>query len=172
MLKVIGICLLAAGCGGIGFYESMELTRHEELLKQVRQMMILLKGEIRYGNSSLCDVFEKLSERLGGELGKFLKEMAVQIQRQKRVCFSEIFSMSVKKTGICRKMTAVENVLFLELGNFLGNSDRETQLRQIELYEKELEMCLEELCRQLPQKKKLYQNLGVLGGIFLAILLW
>lgn len=172
MLKVIGICLLAAGCGGIGFYESMELTRHEELLKQVRQMMILLKGEIRYGNSSLCDVFEKLSERLGGELGKFLKEMAVQIQGQKRVCFSKIYRMSAKKTGICRKMTEAENMLFLELGDSLGDFDRETQIRQIELYEKELEMRLEEICRQFPQKKKLYQNLGVLGGIFLAILLW
>ena len=46
------------------------------------------------------------------------------------------------------------------------------QLRQLELCEDEIQRFLEELRKEMPEKKKLYQSLGVLGGIFLAVLLW
>lgn len=172
MLKIIGVLIAAVGCGGIGFYESMELTKHEKLLKQVQQMLLLLKGEIRYGNSSLCDVFDKISEKMEGDFQFFFLEMKKQLQKQERIRFEEIYKTSAKKTAICKRMTTEETNRFLEFGKCLGNVDRETQLSQITLYEKELEVRLSELHKQLPQQKKLYQNLGVLGGIFLAILLW
>lgn len=172
MLKIIGVLIAAVGCSGIGFYESMELSKHEKTLKQVQQMLILLKGEIRYGNSSLCDVFDKISEKMEGDFKNFFQEMKQQFQKQQRIRFSEIYKESAKVTSVCKRMRTEEADQFIEFGKYLGSFDRETQLRQIELYEQELEVRLGELHKQLPVQKKLYQNLGVLGGIFLAILLW
>ena len=46
------------------------------------------------------------------------------------------------------------------------------QLRQLELCEEETLRFLEELRKEMPEKKKIYQSLGIMGGILLAVLLW
>ena len=59
-----------------------------------------------------------------------------------------------------------------ELVMALGYLDREMQLRQLDVFEEELCRRLDFLACQLPEKKKLCRNLGILGGIFLGVLLW
>ncbi len=44
------------------------------------------------------------------------------------------------------------------------------QLDNLEAYGRELDMTIEELTKGLPVRKKLYQSLGIMGGLFLAIL--
>ena len=44
------------------------------------------------------------------------------------------------------------------------------QLNNLEAYGRELDMTIEELTKGLPVRKKLYQSLGIMGGLFLAIL--
>ena len=46
------------------------------------------------------------------------------------------------------------------------------QLRQLELCEEETLRLLESLRKGMPEKKKIYQSLGIMGGILLAVLLW
>ena len=46
------------------------------------------------------------------------------------------------------------------------------QKNAMKRYLKELEQKIEYLQKEIPQKRKLYQSLGVMGGIFLLILLW
>lgn len=46
------------------------------------------------------------------------------------------------------------------------------QIRQLTLYEEELSRFIGALRGELPAKKKVYQSLGILGGILLAILVW
>ena len=46
------------------------------------------------------------------------------------------------------------------------------QLRQLELCEEETLRLLENLRKEMPEKKKIYQSLGIMGGILLAVLLW
>lgn len=44
------------------------------------------------------------------------------------------------------------------------------QLKQLEMLERELEYSLGELQKELPEKKKLCRSLGMLLGIFMAVL--
>ena len=46
------------------------------------------------------------------------------------------------------------------------------QIRQIEVFETELSEALENLKKELPEKKKLCRSMGILGGILLGVLLW
>ena len=61
---------------------------------------------------------------------------------------------------------------FLSFGKQLGGSDRKTQIAQMEIYMKELEYDIEKLHMEVQEKKKLYRNMGILGGFFLVIILW
>ena len=46
------------------------------------------------------------------------------------------------------------------------------QVAQLSLLEADMDRCLGSLRRTMKEKKKLYQNMGIMGGIFLAILMW
>lgn len=172
MLKIIGALLVIMACSGMGFYEGMELTKHEDVMKQIRQMVLLLKGEIRYGNSSLFDVFDSVAGKIEEMPGELLRRMAAEMRKADRRAFFEIFEQCVEEEKLCGRMTEKERSRFLEFGKGLGGFDRETQLAQMDLYLVELDRSLRELHEEVEEKKKLYRNLGVLGGFFLALMLW
>ena len=46
------------------------------------------------------------------------------------------------------------------------------QIRQLELYEEEMEESIRLLKSQLPERKKVRTSLGILFGIFLAVLVF
>lgn len=172
MLKIVGVIMVITACTGMGVYEGRELTKHENVMKQIRQMLLLLKGEIQYGNSSLFDIFAKISLKIEGETGFFLKELLQEIRKNDRYMFYDIFEACAERKMITKRMSLEEKEDFLSFGKQLGGSDRKTQIAQMEIYMKELEYDIEKLHMEVQEKKKLYRNMGVLCGFFLVIILW
>lgn len=172
MLKVMGIvCILTASIG-LGFYESRELTRHEEDLKQIRQMVLLLKGEISFGNLSLDQTFLCISDKIQGIYGEFLRMTAKKMRLSHGKRFGEIYRQCAEEVLKPVRLSREERERLYSLGEYLGYLDQDMQIRQMELYEQELERSIEEFHLQMAEKKKVYQNLGVFGGILLAVLVW
>ena len=63
MLKLVATLFLILGGSGIGYARSRELTEREKNLEILLQILFLLKGEIRCGNSSLPDAFRKIADK-------------------------------------------------------------------------------------------------------------
>ena len=59
--------ILVSGTG-CGFALSSRLTRRKRNLEMILRMLILLKGEIRYGNTSLYDAFTGAAGKLRGKV--------------------------------------------------------------------------------------------------------
>lgn len=57
------------------------------------------------------------------------------------------------------------------LGEVLGYLDLEMQLNSLDLYLEQLDLSILEAQEAIRTKRKLYQSLGVAGGIFLILLL-
>lgn len=172
MLKIIGMILMVTAGIGIGYEKSRVLSRREKVLESLLHMETLLKGEIRCSNASLYDAFCEMGEKLTGEYGEFLKETAVQMRNQTGEPFGEIFRRCAEKREFLQVLSLEEREGFLSLGEHLGYLDKEMQLRQLDLYEEELIRLIGRLRAEMPEKKKIYQSLGILGGILLAVLVW
>ena len=56
---------------GLGFAAGSELTGRKKTLEMILRMIILLRGEIRYGNKSLYDAFTGASGTLAGKYREF-----------------------------------------------------------------------------------------------------
>ena len=56
---------------GLGFAAGSELTGRKKTLEMILRMIILLRGEIRYGNKSLYDAFTGASGKLAGKYREF-----------------------------------------------------------------------------------------------------
>ena len=62
------------------------------------------------------------------------------------------------------RLSLEEQQCFLSLGEKLGYLDREMQVGQLELLEEEMRDRIKALKAAMPQKKKLYQSMGIPFG--------
>lgn len=171
MLQWIGCGILVIAGSGLGFYYSRQWTRRLELLKGLHQMMNLLKGEISYGRLTLPDAFMRISRRIAPPLSDFLFSLGKRMKKQSGKPFSELFSAEVWHHLAGMGLSREDLDQLEDLGNQLGYLDRQTQLRTLDLYTHNLEDTIGELKQELPGRKKVCQSLGLMGGLFLAILL-
>ena len=76
---------------GIGSAKSAELGKQKKMLEMILRMIILLRGEIRYGNKSLYDAFTGASGKLEGKYREFFILTAQEMKKKTGVTFGRIF---------------------------------------------------------------------------------
>ena len=79
MLKVTGLVLILTAAVGTGYSISRELSLREKNLRQYLMLIISLKGEIRYGNSSLAEAFQRTVPRLQGPFRELAEQLAKEL---------------------------------------------------------------------------------------------
>ena len=155
----------------MGFSGSMRLSEQIRILEKLLQMVICLKGEIRCGNASLPDAFYGAAGRMNGKYREFLISAADRMkagtgEKLSQIC-RECAESALKKSCL----THGEKDAFCSFGGYLGYMQREMQMRQLSLYENNLEAEILKRKAEVSGKKKLYQGIGILGGLLLAVLL-
>ena len=157
---------------GCGFAMSNELGRRKKMMEMILRMIILLRGEIRYGNKSLYDAFTGASGKLEGKYREFFILTAQKMKEKTGDSFGTIFRESAGKCLDLDCLSQEERDRFYSLGDQLGYLGLDMQLKQMDLMEKETEYAIRELRKDFCEKRKLYRSMGILGGIFVAVFFW
>ena len=84
MLRTVGLCVIVISGVGCGFAMSNELGRRKKMMEMILRMIILLRGEIRYGNKSLYDAFTGASGKLEGKYREFFILTAQKMKEKNR----------------------------------------------------------------------------------------
>lgn len=155
----------------MGVSGSMRLSEQIRTLENLLQMVICLKGEIRCGNASLPDAFYGAAGRMSGKYREFLINAADRMKAGTGEKLSQICRDCAERSLKKSCLTPGEKDAFFSVGEYLGYMDLEMQLRQLSLYEKNLEEEILKRKEAVSGKKKLYRGLGILGGLLLAVLL-
>ena len=172
MQKLLGILLILVSSTGLGMGQSLALSRRLKSLEALLRMTVLIKGEIRFAGVSLADAFEGAAARSPGACGEFLRSVSQQLKEKNGKKFASIFRECAMAHLDGLGLKKEEQRLLFSRGDHLGYLDLEMQMKQLTIYEEELSRLMEELRRELPEKKKVCQSMGILGGILLAILVW
>lgn len=171
-MKIAGIILIVFSGAGLGICKSLELSRREKILEQLGKMILLLKNQIRCTGDTIPDALLEVAGKMSGEYREFLLSTSGAVQKRNGNTFGEIFKDCARELLPLSKVSEEERGCFLSIGERLGYLDREMQVAQLSLLEADMDRCLGYLRRTMKEKKKLYQNMGIMGGIFLAILMW
>lgn len=169
MLKAAGAVLVVFSCGAFGYLKSAEMSGRLAQLMEIQKMVLLLLGEITYRREALPEALKRVSEKCREPLAGFLKEVSHTAGLYEGERFADIFSGKAALYLKDSALTSKDLEDFGRLGEYLGYMDVELQKNTVALYLEELKYTIEEITREMPVKKKLYQSMGVLGGIFLAI---
>ncbi|MGN0394546.1 MAG: stage III sporulation protein AB [Coprococcus sp.] len=171
MLKIAGGILILIASGSIGH----AIGRNQEVLaSELSELLIminLIKSELRYAVNELPEAFSDMAPRLNGAVGTWCEYMAVQLSQRQELSFEEIWN-----NGICRldefSRLKDKHIQYVEkLGKMLGYMDVEAQLAQLMLLESEIQHEYENEREKTGQIKKLAGSLGILGGLFLIIIM-
>ena len=169
MLRVAGACLILSASSLLGVQKSRQFTKRIEQLQELQRIVLLIQGEILYKNAALPEALRSSAGKVKVPFDSFLRQTA---GRADGVRFSDLFETEIKEQLKGTALTKEDKEEFARFGESLGYLDVEMQKNAMKLYLKELEQKIEYLQKEIPQKRKLYQSLGVMGGIFLLILLW
>ena len=100
---------------------------------------IFLKGEIRCGNMSLPDAFYGVAGRMDGKYREFLISAADRMKSGTGETLSQICRECAETSLKKSCLTSGEKDAFFSLGEHLGYLDLEMQMKQLSLYEENLE---------------------------------
>lgn len=171
MLKLLGIVLVVFSCTAMGWNQSIAVENRLRQLREIEKLVHLILGEITYRKEALPEVLLHTSRKAASPFDVFLREVAQQASLYQGECFSGIFRKHAEECLKNSNLTAKELETFMQLGEYLGWLDIEMQRNTMALYLEQLKQDIGNLSRELPVKKKLCRSLGVMAGIFLAIIL-
>lgn len=165
MHKWLGSILIIVACSAIGICKGQEMQWHLKDLEQIKQLFYMLRSELQYTKAPLTEVFEKLGKKVGGRYGEWFLLLCERLKERGNGSFWEIWCYSLDRdlNGSYLEVKEIE-----ELKNVGKNL---SYFESLDLYIDQLEHDIQNTRESYQSKRKLCQSMGIMGGIFLVILL-
>lgn len=106
-----------------------------------------------------------------GELSELFLQVAGRIREQQGEAFVQIWKNEIEGLGEESALTKKDRQMLAGMGEHLGFMDRDMQERNLLLFLEQLDLEIQGLREHKQERSRLYTSLGVMGGLFLAILL-
>lgn len=172
IIKLIGACLTIGSSGAIGYYFSLLLKERKTELYELKKIILLLRGDIRFAGTPLPEAVEMLAERQQGCFKHFLETTAQKLKQYEGTSFQEIWKKGVWKELGSTSLLKKDKEELARFGDNLGFLDKEMQLNTIDLYIDHLENEIKEAEQAMKEKTRLYHMLGIMAGAFVTIIIF
>lgn len=174
-IKLLGAGLVIAAGAGFGAYPVRKMKERMKEAERLYFCILRLKSEIGHGIKTLPEAIlstVKQEEPKGKGayetvlflLGTRMKQGVNSYETLLRECAEESFFESV--------ITKEEQEAFLEAFLLLGGADRGKQLQILEFYSEKVKLSIAEERKKRKERSYIYRSLGILGGIFLTVILY
>lgn len=165
LTKLLGSVLIFVASCGIGYTKSHEMKIHLEELEELNKLFYLLKSELQYTRAPFSEVFEKIGRKVREPYQTWMINLCNRLNKKNGAMFWEIWCMSIADDLQKSKLTAEEKEELKQVGKNLE------YIESLDLYIKQMEYKIKNVREVYRSKRKLCQSLGIMGGIFLVILL-
>lgn len=171
MLKLIGAGLVLFGTAGYAFSCKRDLQERLYHTRCLKNILELLESEICYSRSSLPEACRMIGNRVEEPYREGLLSVCKVMEENEGLPFSLIWKKqmgeSLQKTAAPKK----ERTLFLQFADSTGFADHQMQLRVLEQCRECLEQSVKKQEECMENKTKVVMSMGLIGGLFLTIVL-
>lgn len=171
MLRFLGGILILSATTGAGFLYGAELQNYLEKLLYIRSMIYMIQGELDYTGAPLGEVFQAVSQRVKEPYKSWLHSLERKIKKRESDAFMKIWMQSIDHNLAELNLKKEHLFQLKELGICLGQTDAASQNRTLALYLNRLELEIEHVRDGIASKKRIGKCFGVLGGMFLLVIL-
>ncbi len=171
LLKIIGIALVMVSTilGGL-YYGSLNTYKINDL-SEMKRALSILQSEIEFCLNPLPLALKNISNRIKQPLSNFFSQLVKNIQSAKNESISTLWEATVMNC-LCNSYYDTEDLeQFISLGKTLGYLDKSMQNNSIRLTTEYIDQKISALSEGRLRNKKMFQSLGVLGGVLIVIVL-
>ena len=97
--------------------------------------------------------------------------MEREVETRSQRGFTKIWNQSIDKYLGELHLKSTHSIQLKELGTFLGQLDKDTFQSTMQMYLNRLELEIEKVREGMASKRRISSWLGVMGGIFLVVIL-
>lgn len=173
-IKLLGVVLVVAAGAGFGAYPVHKIKERAKEFEILYFCLLRLKSEIGHGGKPLPEAIKTAAgskiEDKAGTCRRVMQTLASRLEREReayetqlRRCVEEGF-----RDGV---LTKEEQDAFVETFLLLGGGDKEKQMQMLSYYAETICQTIGQEKHKKKEKSYLYRSLGILGGIFLSVLL-
>ena len=170
MLKLVGAVLVLISAYAIGSLLALQVKEQEKWLKDVKSSLLLLLGELEYRQVPLPEALEVIGKRHGGYLSAFFQVLSEELIKKEGFSLQDLWRRVAELALKESPLSKVQAEEFAELGLYFMEADKKTRRESVDFYLKRLEEDIVKLRENGADKAYLCRTLGMLGGIFLLIL--
>ncbi len=171
MLKLIGAVLIIAGTVGLGFSCRQDLKDRLYHTKSIHTIMDLLESEISYSKASLPEACRMISRRMDEPYATGLYKVWELMNSNQGLAFSFVWKQEM---GKCMSNISIDNSekeSFLNFVDSTGYADNQMQLKMLEKCKNVLKQAINRQEEKMENKSKVVMSIGIIGGLFLTIVL-
>lgn len=154
-----------------GYQLKTRLWEHVRQLIGLKEMLLMLSGEISYARTPLKEAFIHIGGQGKEPYGTFLTAVSEHMERAEGKPLFQIWSdvLEIHKNEFL--LTAEELMIIKGIGENFGYLDAKMQMGNIELYIQQTEARIAQAQQELAAKQKMYQYLSIMCGLFLILIL-
>ncbi|MBQ5608452.1 MAG: stage III sporulation protein AB [Oscillospiraceae bacterium] len=167
LLKILGVILVIAGCGSVGFRIAANYRQEEKSLRQLIGILDFMECELQYRLTPLPELCRQTAREFSAMPGKVFHVLALEMEAQILPNMERCMAATLEKMHDIPTIT--RNGLSL-LGKSIGRFDLDGQLKGLEAVRQDCRRNLESLCNNRDSRLRSYQTLGLCAGAALAIL--
>lgn len=171
IMKIIGCILVIASSTGMGFFFSNEMKCRIDDLRELKKLIGLLRGDIRYANTPLPEAINSITRRQSGRFDAFFRNVSDKLHELSGHTFSEIWKAATEKELANTSLTKKDKSQLIQFGDNLGYLDKDMQMNTIDLYLSQLEDEITDLSKTVKEKAYLYNTFGIMAGVFIVIIM-
>lgn len=171
MLKLAGAGLILFSSLVYGLQLKMRLSEHVKQLIGLKEMLLMLSGEISYARTPLREAFWRIAARGKEPFGGFLKEVAEGMETERELGLARIWKDALTARKDRFYFSGEEWEMLLNFGENFGYLDADMQLNHISLCIQQTDTKIVQAQKELAAKQKVYQCLSILGGLFCILIL-
>lgn len=169
--KIIGMVLVVFATTSYGIALSKDIKTRLCELKEMKKIIFLLKGEICFGHTPILEAFDNVSRRCREPFRGIIQSLVKYGYESSKQPFNEIWINGIGNGLVNTHLTKEEQQKILNLGSELGLNDIKTQQNAIDSFAAELDMDIQNLAGVIPGRVKLYNSMGIMLGIVIAIIM-
>lgn len=170
-IKLLGaVCIIFSGVM-LGMYWSRKEEIRMKELECVKKALLLLKSQIDYCSEPLPEALHNIAFRSEVPIKHIFEKISLELKQKKGQSINEIwvkqFNLYSNNTNFSKEdLEAIK-----QFGKALGYLDKQLQINNIDILVEYIDRTIKLIIRKNQKEGKMYQSLGILGGMLLALLL-
>lgn len=174
-IKLVGAALVIFAGAGFGACPVHKIRERTKEMEELYFCLLRLRSEINHAVRPLPEAFRSAAESRQGTVGgvyrNAMKQLAVRMERG-RESYEVLLRESAQESFKGSVLTREEQEVFVCNFLLLGGADRERQSQVLEYYAETVRVAIAQEKQKKKERAYLYRSLGVLGGIFLSVILY